>query len=148
MNITKYSGKRGTTWQVKVRRQGRYESATFKTKTEAENWGRHLEDTIVRARLYPDEPRRPTSHTVNELIDTYITRIVNHHSERTQQEYLHCLKYWRSSLGDTNVAHITPMLLADCQSYLRNVRGYDPQTVNKYCRAFSPALSLAAGPTL
>jgi integrase len=96
----------------------------------------------------PSSRKKASDHTVAELLDIYETRIVNHMIPSTKVAYLHCLKYWRRALGDTLLKNVTPALLADCQDYLRNAKGFNPATVNKYTNAVSPAFTLATSPAL
>ena len=132
--ITKYQGKKGITWQVKVRRQGRTHAASFPTKKQAEDWSRDIENSIVQQKYFP-QADKPIEHSVNQLLDIYIERIVNHHAEGTKGTYLKCLEYWRRALGDTLVQHVTPVLLSECQYYLLNTKRLDAQTVNLYCNS-------------
>jgi integrase len=146
--IFKRTGKKGITWQVKIRRQGKMQTASFSTRKQAEDWSRNLENSIEMEKYFPTSTQKPLEHTVAELLDLYEQRIVSQHSEGTQGTYGRCLKYWRSALGDTPVKHVSPSLIEECRYYLLHTKGLDPQTVNLYVNAVSPAFTYAASESL
>jgi integrase len=68
--------RRGTTWQVQVRRQGHSTlSRTFRLKADAEQWARHKEAEIDRGEL-PVDTRALRSHTLADLLERYAASIV------------------------------------------------------------------------
>ena len=145
--ITKYQGKRGISWQVKIRRQGAWQSASFKTRKEAEDWSRNIENQIVRAKYYPDETQKPTAHTTGELIDVYMQRSLSLKAKKTQVNHGRCLTWWKGILGDTTLTNVTPALLEDCIQLLRN-KGFSAAYINMHIDALSPAFTLATSPRL
>jgi len=147
--ISKRTRKKGTVWQVKIRRQGRMQSASFSTKKQAEDWSRNIENSIEMEKYFPNsQPQKSAEHTVDELLDIYQDRIVNHHSEGTKGTYGRCLQYWRRAIGDCLVKNVTPALLEDCRYYLLNEKHLDAQTVNLYMFSLRPAFNYAASESL
>jgi integrase len=68
--------RRGTTWQVQIRRQGRsLLSRTFRLKADAEQWGRQQEAEIDRGEL-PADTRVLRSHTLADLLQRYAADVV------------------------------------------------------------------------
>jgi integrase len=68
--------RRGTTWQVQVRRQGYSTlSRTFRLKADAELWARQKEGEIDRGEL-PVDTRMLRSHTLAYLLERYVASIV------------------------------------------------------------------------
>jgi integrase len=71
--------RRGTTWQVQVRRQGHATlSRTFRLKADAEQWARQKEAEIDRGEL-PVDTRVLRSHTLAQLLERYMVRVVLRH---------------------------------------------------------------------
>jgi hypothetical protein len=68
--------RRGTTWQVQVRRQGHATlSRTFRLKADAEQWARHKEAEIDRGELAVDT-RVLRSHMLRQLLERYAAVVV------------------------------------------------------------------------
>ena len=147
-SISKYQGKKGITWNVRVRKNGKYITGAFPTKRMAEDWAATQEHDLAQEKYFPTSTQKPLEHTVNELLDLYEARIVSQHSEGTRAVYGRCLRYWRSALGDTLVKNVTPSLIEECRYYLLHTKGLDAQTVNLYCFSISPAFTYAASETL
>ena len=101
--ITKYEGKGKIPWQVKVRKGGKYHSASFPTKKLAEDWSRDLEHQITQEKYFPERAQKALSHTVGELIDIYCDRIVPQKVPRTQRYQRRILTWWKETLGDTHL---------------------------------------------
>jgi integrase len=68
--------RRGTTWQVQIRRQGHFLlSRTFRLKADAELWARQKEAEVDRGEL-PVDTRVLRSHTLADLLERYAASIV------------------------------------------------------------------------
>jgi len=68
--------RRGTTWQVQIRRQGHSPlSRTFRLKSDAELWARQNEAQLDRGEL-PVDTRVLRSHTLTDLLQRYAATIV------------------------------------------------------------------------
>jgi integrase len=145
--IFKYNGKKGITWNVKIRKNGLHKTASFPTKKLAEDWARDTENQIAQEKYFPDAPSKLTSHTTSELINLYIERILPLKAKRTQIEQLRILKWWKTNVGDTDVKHITTALLEDYKATLMR-KGYSPGHMNLYLNTLSPCFTLAASPRL
>lgn len=66
----------GNRWQVQVRRRGLSPlSKSFITKTDAEQWARHIETQVDR-RALPADARELDKITFNELIQRYIREVL------------------------------------------------------------------------
>jgi len=100
--ITKYEGKGKISWQVKVRKGGKYHSASFPSKRLTEEWSRDLEHQFIQEKYFPERAQKPLSHTVGELIDVYCDRIVPLKVPRTQRYQQRILRWWKETLGDTH----------------------------------------------
>jgi integrase len=145
--ISKYEGKRGVRWQVKIRRQGRTQSASFPTRKLAEDWGRKVENDIALSAYLPEQ-RKPISHTTAELIDLYMERILPQKAPGTQRKNRFILNWWKNNIGDTPVQNVTTALLEDYKHILSRQKGFTNGTTNLYLNTLSPAFTWAASPRL
>ena len=59
--ITKYSGKRGTTWQVRIRRHGKERSASFPTRKMTEEGSRKTNTNLIEIPTYLNANPPPTT---------------------------------------------------------------------------------------
>ena len=67
--IRKREGKSGVRWNVMVRKDGQTQSATFKTKSEAQAWASVIEGAIVEGKHLPtSEAKRKT---VKDMLERY-----------------------------------------------------------------------------
>jgi len=144
---TKYEGKKGISWNVRVRRHGKDYAATFPTKKMATEWATRMEHDLIRDAhfLMPD---KPIMHTTGELIDLYLERILPHQSPGTHRKQRQRLLWWKSVLGDTHVQNVTTALLEDYKHVLSRQKGYTNGTVNLYLNSLSPCFSWAVSPRL
>jgi integrase len=145
--ISKYEGKRGIRWQVKIRRQGRQQSASFPTKRQAEDWSRKVENQIVIDTYLPEQ-NKPLAHSTAELIDLYCERILPEKAPGTQRKQRKILEWWKSNLGDTHVQNVTTALLEDYKRILSRQKHFTNGTVNVYLNSLSPVFVWAASPRL
>jgi integrase len=146
--FSKYQGKGKISWTAKVRKGGVYQRATFPTKKQAEDWSRELEAQIVNEKYFPDRAQQRANHTVGDLIDLYLARIVPQKGPSTQRNNRRILQWWKDKLGDTDVKHVTPPLLKDYKYLLMTQKQYAPGTVNLFLNVLSPLFTYAVSPRL
>ena len=80
--------RRGTTWQVQVRRQGHSTlSRTFRLKADAEQWARQKEAEIDRGEFAVDT-RVLRSHTLADLLERYAASIVPRKRGGSRERYM------------------------------------------------------------
>jgi integrase len=80
--------RRGTTWQVQVRRQGHATlSRTFRLKADAEQWARQKEAEIDRGEL-PVDTRVLRSHTLAQLLERYVCSVVPRKRGADRERYM------------------------------------------------------------
>ena len=145
--LSKYEGKGKISWTAKVRKGGTYHRATFPSKKMAEDWSRKLENEIVQEKYFPGT-QKPATHTVGDLIDIYIERIVPQKGPRTQRYQRRILQWWKEILGDTPLNNVTTPLLEDYKHLLMTQKNYAPGTVNLFLNCLSPCFTYAASPRL
>jgi integrase len=143
--FVKYEGKRGTSWMVRVRKNGKSITETFPTKKLGQEWATKIEHEIIEQAHFP-ERKAPTYHTMGELIDLYTTRVLPQLAEKTQRHQKILLNWWKAQLGDTNVSNITVRLMEDYKHLL--LAKHQPSTVNNYLFVLSAPLTYAASDAL
>jgi hypothetical protein len=80
--------RRGTTWQVQVRRHGHATlSRTFRLKADADQWARQKEAEIDRGEL-PVDTRVLRSHTLAELLERYAATVVPRKRGADREQYM------------------------------------------------------------
>jgi integrase len=146
--FSKYEGKGKISWTAKVRKGGRYQRATFPSKKQAEDWSRELESQIVNEKYFPERAQKSARHTVGELIDLYLERIVPQKAPETQRKQRSVLGWWREVLGDTPLSNLTVTHLEDYKYLLMNQKHYAPATVNLFLNMLSQCFTYAASPRL
>src|SRR4029077_15928561 len=103
--------RRGTTWQVQVRRQGHATlSRTFRLKADAKQWARQKEAEIDRGEL-PVDTRVLRAHTLGALLERYAATVVPR--KRSADRELYMLRVvLRHSLSLLSLARLTPTEVA------------------------------------
>ena len=145
--IRKYTAKTGAvTWQVRIRKQGKLLNGSFPQKKLAEDWARKTETEIVQE-TYSLSPPKPVSHTVGELIDLYVERLLPLKAEKTIKNDRTILAWWKENLGDTYLQNVKAPILEDYKHLLLR-KPLAPGTVNRYLNVLSPVFSYAASPRL
>ncbi len=145
--IRKYQKKDGSiTYHAEVRRKNAKPlRGSFKTLTEAKNWVRKVETSILDGKYVPDNKAR--KHTLSDLIDQYIRLHLIKHPNRLKDQTIH-LNWWKDRYGNRTLIEITPALLADAKEELLNgiTSRKTPRTnstVNRYFSTLSRAFTLA-----
>lgn len=146
--IEKRIGKGGTTWRVRVRRQGGPPlTKSFERKVDAETWARSIEHKIDSGEQVATSEAR--KRTVADAIDRYLQVTLpraKHRKNAREQERL--LSVWRETLGDRALVALTPAKIAEARDEFtkRTNRADKPitgATVNRHLTALSAVLSVA-----
>ncbi len=145
--IRKYEKKDGSiTFHAEVRRKNAKPlRGSFRTLTDAKNWVRKMESTILDGKHVPDNKAR--KHTLSELIDQYTRLHLNKFPRRLKDQTPH-LNWWKENYGSKLLIEITPALLAQAKEELlngittRKTNRSNP-TVNRYFSSLSRAFTLA-----
>lgn len=145
--IRKYEKKDGSiTFHAEVRRKNAKPlRESFRTLTDAKNWVRKMESTILDGKHVPDNKAR--KYTVSDLIDRY-TKHLSEFPHRLQDQSSH-LKWWKETYGQKALIEITPSLLTEAKEKL--LAGLTPRkkkrsngTVNRYFSTLGRAFTLAS----
>jgi integrase len=145
--IREYTKKDGTkTYHAEVRRKNAKPlRESFRTLTEAKNWVRKTESSLLDGKYIPDNKAR--KHTLSDLIDRYINLHLSKFSRRLKDQMPH-LNWWRERYGNKALIEITPALLAEAKEILLNgvtarKQKRSNSTVNRYFSTLSRAFTLA-----
>lgn len=136
-----------TVYRVRVRLKGHpMQTATFERKTDARRWASSTEAAIREGRHFKTtEAKR---HTLEEMVDRYISDVLPHKSEVMQRDQYRHLIWWKAQIGNNLLADITPTLIAECRDRLLKEPGKrkkkrSPATVVRYFAALSHVYSIA-----
>ena len=129
--ITARKGKTKTTYLAAIRKRGHKPvNKTFKRKSDAQRWARHVESAIERGEY--GLMSEAEQHTLAELIDHYLK------TEQNPTARESALEWWRDEIGHKKLSQITPSLLSECKTKLLNTSGVNrvkkrsASTVNRY----------------
>jgi integrase len=112
--------RRGTTWQVQVRRQGHATlSRTFRLKSDAEQWARQKEAEIDRGEL-PVDTRVLRAHTLGALLGRYAATIIPRKRSADRERYMVDV-ILRHPLSELSLARLTPAEIATYRDERRAV---------------------------
>jgi integrase len=144
----KRSGKTGTSWRVRVRRQsGPWLTRSFKTKAAAEEWARSIEHKLDVGEHVPTAEAR--KRTLADAIDRYLSVTLPRSKHRKNaSEQTRLLTVWRADLGDVALVNLTPARIASARDKLalRKNRTGQPvsgATVNRHLAALSAVLRVS-----
>ena len=145
--IRKYMKKDGScSYNAEVRRKNAKPlRQSFRTLTEAKNWVRKVESSILEGRHVPDNKAR--KYTLSDLIEQYTRLHLNKFPQRLKDQTSH-LNWWNSQYGKKPLIEITPSLLAEAKELLLNgmtsrKKNRSNSTVNRYFSSLSSAFTLA-----
>lgn len=145
--IREYTKKDGTTtYHAEVRRKNAKPlRESFRTITEAKNWVRKMESSLLDGKYIPDNKAR--KHTLVDLIDRYTNLHLSKFPNRLKDQTPH-LNWWKERYGNKILIEITPSLLAEAKEILLNGITFRNQkrsnsTVNRYFSTLSRAFTLA-----
>lgn len=99
------------TWKAVIRKKGWPTTAkTFRTKRDAQDWGRQTEDEMVRG-VYI---RRASDAdlTLSEALDTYLSEITPTKKEATRRREKGRAEQLRGALGDYSLNALNPKVIA------------------------------------
>ena len=149
------SSKGTTTWRAKVRVKGYPpQSATFKTKTRADQWAQRTEADLREGKHFPSAKAK--KHTVADLIDAYLDNLKTKNPRR-HDEVKGMLGWWKKELGLTVLAHFKSEAIMKAQKKLMGrerqrksadgkTRLLSPATVNRYMVALQSAVQFGIHP--
>jgi integrase len=145
--IRKYEKKDGSiSYHAEVRRKNAKPlRESFRTLTEAKNWVRKTESSLLDGKHIPDNKAR--KHTLSDLIDRYVSIHLSKFPRRMKDQAAH-MNWWKENYGRKTLIEITPSLLADAKETLlngvtqRKTNRSNP-TVNRYFSSLSRAFTLA-----
>jgi len=146
-SISKYEGKKGTTYKATIRIKG-YPTQTesFKRKTDAVKWANETETAIHNGKHF--QTLEAKKHTVGDMIDRYI-KYELHKKPKSADLQKPQLEWWKDEIGIRSMADVTPSLIVECRDKLSSGLTYKGTiragaTVNRYLAAFSHALTKAS----
>lgn len=115
--IRKYQKKDGSfSYHAEIRRKNAKSiRKTCKNLTEAKNWVRSTESSILEGKYVPDNKAR--KYTLSDLIDKYINTHLRKFPQRLRDQSSH-LAWWRENYGNKTLFEITPALLSDAKEKL------------------------------
>lgn len=145
--IRKYQKKDGSiTYHAEIRRKhAKPLRKSFRTMTDAKNWVRKMESSILDGKHVPDNKAR--KHTLSDLIDKYISQHLSKFPRRLKDQ-CHHLQWWKELYGNKLLIEITPAILSEAKEKLlnhttaRKTKRSNP-TVNRYFSSLSRAFTLA-----
>jgi integrase len=144
--ITMRTHKHCQSYRVRIRMKGgQYFDRSFKSKTLAKKWKRDMESAIEHDRYEFTNPA--TKHTVTELIDLYIGRVLPSKPKNAKNTLRHLL-WWKQELGYLLLAQIRPSLIAEKRDellagFVRDGKLRSPSTVVRYLSSLSHVFSKA-----
>jgi len=140
--INKHTDAKGqTAYRVRVRLKGHpVQSATFKRLTDAKQWAQQTEAAIREGRYF--NKMEAQRHTMAELIDRYLVRVLPEKKPGTQPTQRQQLAWWKVQIGSLTMALVTPTVIADCRDKLLDT-GRSPGTTNRYLAVMSHACTFA-----
>lgn len=145
-SITKYEGKKGTTYKVTVRLRGYpTQTETFKRLTDAKRWAQDTESSIRDGRHFKTIEAK--KHTVAEMIDRYIKHEIPQ-KPKSSRVYLQQLIWWKDRIGSYTLDAVTAPLIVECRDSLVGapIKGGKTRTgatANRYLAALSHCVSVA-----
>jgi integrase len=144
--ITMRTHKHCQSYRVRIRMKGgQYFDRSFKSKTLAKKWKRDMESAIEHDRYEFTNPA--TKHTLTELIDLYISRVLPSKPKNAKNTLRHLL-WWKQELGHFLLAQIRPSLIAEKRDellagFVRDGKLRSPSTVVRYLSSLSHVFSKA-----
>ena len=144
--ITMRTHRHCQSYRVRIRMKGgQYFDRSFKSKTLAKKWKRDMESAIEHDRYEFTNPA--TKHTLAELIDLYIERVLPSKPKNAKNTRRHLI-WWKQELGHLLLAQIRPSLIAEKRDdllagFVRNGKLRSASTVVRYLSSLSHVFSKA-----
>ncbi|MGE0156109.1 MAG: tyrosine-type recombinase/integrase [Geobacter sp.] len=145
-SISKYEGKKGTTYKVTIRMKGYpTQTETFKRLTDAKRWAQDTESSIRDGRHFKTIEAK--KHTVADMIDRYVKHEIPK-KPKSSRVYLQQLAWWKDKLGSYTLDAVTAPLIVECRDSLVGapINGGKTRagaTANRYLAALSHCISVA-----
>ncbi len=145
--ISKQSGKRGTSYKVRIRKPNNPTvTKTFSSKNLAEKWARKTELAIEEGTYF--DKVEASKHTVADLVDKYLEEDLKKLSNSDWRGRKHQLTWWKDQIGYLTLNRVTPALLAEHRNILKTEptitkKNRSGSTVNRYMAALSAAFGIA-----
>ena len=133
-------------YRVRIRMKGgQCFDRSFKSKTLAKKWKRDMESAIEHDRYEFTNPAG--KHTLAELIDLYIDRVLPGKPKNAKNIYRHLL-WWRKELGHLLLVQVRASLIAEKRDELlagvvRDGKLRSPSTVVRYLSSLSHVFTKA-----
>ncbi len=145
--IRKYQKKDGSiSFHAEVRRKNAKPlRQSFRTLTDAKNWVRKVESSVLDGKHVLDNKAR--KYTVADLVEQYIRLHLSKVPSRLRDQISH-LNWWKENYGKKALVEITPALLVEAKEKLLNGITFRKKkrtnsTVNRYFSSLGRAFSLA-----
>jgi integrase len=145
--IREYQKKDGSiSYHAEVRRKNAKPlRESFRTRTEAKNWVRKQESSILEGKYVPDNKAR--KYTLSDLIKEYIRLHLSKFPSRLKDQTSH-LHWWEENYGNKTLIEITPSLLVEAKEKLLDgitfrKKKRSNSTVNRYFSSLGRAFTLA-----
>ncbi|MDL2296060.1 site-specific integrase [Lachnospiraceae bacterium OttesenSCG-928-E19] len=146
-DIEKRTTKKGTVYRARIRMKGApVQTATFDTKTRAQDWARKTEQKIKDGKF--NSELKSKQHTVGQAIDRFIEYVLPLKKPMVQVNYKIQLEYWREQIGNKTLFDITPSALIEQRDKLttkagRKGQNFSKATINRYMGVLQSVLSVA-----
>jgi integrase len=106
--------------------------------TEAKKWAQMTESAVLEGRHFTaTEAKR---HTLADLIDRYICEVLPHKRASTVPDQARQLNWWKTQLGHSLLAEVTPTIIVRYRNTLTHGRANG--TVNRYLAVLSHAFTV------
>lgn len=145
-SISKYEGKRGTTYKVTIRMKG-YPTQTesFKRLTDAKKWAQDTESAIRDGRHFKTIEAK--KHTLGDMVDRYIKSEIPN-KPKSGAAYKRHLEWWKEQLGSYTLDAVTAPMIVEYRDKLVGApisgeRTRTGSTTNRYLAALSHCFTLA-----
>lgn len=145
-SISKYEGKRGTTYKATIRMKGYpTQTETFKRLTDAKKWAQDTESAIRDGRHFKTIEAK--KHTLGDMVDRYIKSEIPN-KPKSGAAYKRHLEWWKEQLGSYTLDVITAPMIVECRDKLVGApisgeRTRSGSTTNRYLAALSHCFTIA-----
>ena len=109
---------------------GKTRTATFPTKSEAQEWITKQEHELLNQKYFPERSIE-TSLTVNDLIDRYIKEVLPLKSKNSILRQGQILRWWRQRIGNTSLHNVSAQLIDRHKMYLWDEKKMSEYSVNR-----------------
>jgi len=104
-------------YRVRVRRKGYPpQVASFPKLSDAKKWAQIREGAVLEGRHFQTSAAK--QYTLIDLIDRYLCEVLPHKRASTIPDQARQLRWWKTQLGHSLLAEVTPALIAECRDKL------------------------------